>query len=684
LLPCLVCIGCTQRHKLLGTSEKGVAAGAGDGASSVFSPTFDTVSVEPQDLPPTSLDETSTGHLFGASPASISHPLEQSTDLSAAPLQLQPTPMATVVKADMFDSAEQAALIAHANRLLSAADPHHAPLPSDGAFFTSLVPGVVLSDLLLAVDPSALDTRAICRKPAPGGEAMRMNHELLINSAAAVGAGVPHIQAKQLLDAPKHAQVALAQLWSIERHGLLSNLSLARHPELTKLAAEGESLPHLARLPAEELALRYVNHQISTYLSTHPEVVAAGRVAADYRVTNLSHDLADGVALAMVLNTVATVPLLPQAEGGDSVRSAAELLPLEQQIVPTLPLISGGEQSGGLPEDFWTRKAEARAAAVIEHAEATAGDRMFPVSPSDLATPRPRLALAFVASLIDAFSERSGAKLMELDEETAEDEREERAFKMWSASLGLDLTVTDLTEDCRSGIVLLKVLDHLVPGSVDWSRVNLRPRSVYQRLENCNYAVSVAARIGGISVVGIAGEDIACGSYKLTLAIWWQLMRKDFMQFIESLDMDAPHVLAWANLTAASAGCTRQIARFNDLSLGDGVFLLRVLQAVSPEAVSSDLVLGGSSLEERMLNAKYAVSCAHKMGCRVFASWEDIVKVRPKMVLSILAAAMALAMAKGGLSKGEVVAQVKQAASSMPRELYALAPQPGPAARHRD
>ena len=107
---------------------------------------------------------------------------------------------------------------------------------------------------------------------------------------------------------------------------------------------------------------------------------------------------------------------------------------------------------------------------------------------------------------------------------------QERAFKMWSASLGLDLHVTDLAEDCRSGIVLLKVLDHLVPGSVNWKRVILRPRSFFQCLENCNYAVSLAGKIGGVSTANIAGENIAKGSIKFVLAIWWQLMRKDFMQ----------------------------------------------------------------------------------------------------------------------------------------------------------
>ena len=59
-------------------------------------------------------------------------------------------------------------------------------------------------------------------------------------------------------------------------------------------------------------AARWHRERRRQILAAHPEVVAAGRVADDYRVTHVSHDLADGVALAMVLNTVATVPLLPK------------------------------------------------------------------------------------------------------------------------------------------------------------------------------------------------------------------------------------------------------------------------------------------------------------------------------------------------------------------------------------
>ena len=60
------------------------------------------------------------------------------------------------------------------------------------------------------------------------------------------------------------------------------------------------------------------------------------------------------------------------------------------------------------------------------------------------------------------------------------------------------------------------------------------------------------------------------------------------------------------------------------------------------------------------LNASYAISCAHKMGCRVFLTWEDIVHVKPKMILTLLAAAMQHDMLHRKLGRDEVLAQLEE------------------------
>lgn len=61
-----------------------------------------------------------------------------------------------------------------------------------------------------------------------------------------------------------------------------------------------------------------------------------------------------------------------------------------------------------------------------------------------------------------------------------------------------------------------------MPGTVDWKQVIQNPKSIFERTENCNYAIECAKRIAAVKVVGIAGSDIADGKPKLTLAIWWQ------------------------------------------------------------------------------------------------------------------------------------------------------------------
>jgi hypothetical protein len=44
--------------------------------------------------------------------------------------------------------------------------------------------------------------------------------------------------------------------------------------------------------------------------------------------------------------------------------------------------------------------------------------------------------------------------------------------------------------------------------------------------------------------------------------------------------------------------------------------------------------------EEKFANAKYALSVARKIGARIYAIPEDLVEVKPKMVLTVFACLM--------------------------------------------
>ena len=80
---------------------------------------------------------------------------------------------------------------------------------------------------------------------------------------------------------------------------------------------------------------------------------------------------------------------------------------------------------------------------------------------------------------------------------------------------------------------------------------------------------------------------------------------------------------------------------------------------MAPDCVVAGEVLSGATERECTLNARYAISCAHKMGCRVFLTWEDIVQVKPKMVLTLLAAAMQQDMLRRDLGRSEVLNELQ-------------------------
>ena len=171
-------------------------------------------------------------------------------------------------------------------------------------------------------------------------------------------------------------------------------------------------------------------------------------------------------------------------------------------------------------------------------------------------------------------------------------------------------------------------------------QVHLEPRSIYQCVENCNHACEVAAGPLGLPLRGIGGKDIADGTSKLTLAILFQLMRAHVLRLLAQLGVSGERgeerIIEWANTRITDGGAAGdvappRIAGFSDAALRSGTFLLELLLSISPESVSREQILDGTTQQQRKLNAVYAISCAHKMGCTIFATWEDLVEVNPKV-----------------------------------------------------
>ncbi|KAJ2136820.1 fimbrin, partial [Coemansia sp. RSA 637] len=263
------------------------------------------------------------------------------------------------------------------------------------------------------------------------------------------------------------------------------------------------------------------------------------------------------------------------------------------------------------------------------------------------------LNLAFVAHLFNTHPcleplEDTGEHA-ELDDYLFHDQydREARAFALWLNSLNVDPFVNYLFEDIKDGIVLLQAFDTIFPGSVNWKKVNTRrPLMRFKQIENTNMAVDLG-QAHNFSLVGIQGADLTDGVPTLVLAVVWQLMRANILQTLASLSSHGQRVtdqdmVQWANRVAQTGGQAQPIRSFSDPALASGRFLLDVLNGMKPGVVDPQLVTPGRSDEDMKQNAKYAISIARKLGATIFLLPEDIVEVKPKMILTFIGSLMAI------------------------------------------
>jgi hypothetical protein len=83
-----------------------------------------------------------------------------------------------------------------------------------------------------------------------------------------------------------------------------------------------------------------------------------------------------------------------------------------------------------------------------------------------------------------------------------------------------------------------------------------------------------------------------------------------------------------ANDKVASKGRSSTMTSYKDRTLSTGVFFMDLLFSIEPRIIDWDFVKAGDNDEEKLLNAKYAISVARKLGAVIFLLPEDIVEVR--------------------------------------------------------
>ncbi|XP_046893361.1 plastin-3 [Hypomesus transpacificus] len=484
---------------------------------------------------------------------------------------------------------------------------HALPMdPDTDSLFKAMGDGVVLCKMINLSVPDTIDERTINKKKLTPFT-IQENLNLALNSASAIGCHVVNIGALDLREGKPH--LVLGLLWQIIKIGLFADIELSRNEALAALLRDGETLEDLMKLSPEELLLRWANYHLEN--------------AGWQKINNFSSDIKDSKAYFHLLNQIS-----PKGTEEDQPRIDINM--------------------AGFSEKDDLKRAES----MLQQADRL-GCRQF-VTPTDVISGNPKLNLAFVANLFNKYPSLTKPEGEDIDWGLLEGEtREERTFRNWMNSLGVNPHVNHLYGDLQDALVILQLYEKIkVP--VDWNnKVNKPPYpkigTNMKKLENCNYAVELGKTTAKFSLVGIGGQDLNDGNATLTLALVWQLMRKYTLNVLEDLGdgqkANDDIIVRWVNSTLSEAGKATKISSFKDKEISTSLPVVDLIDAIQPGSISYDLVKTGSlSADDKLENAKYAVSMARKIGARVYALPDDLVEVKPKMVMTVFACLMGRGM----------------------------------------
>ncbi|XP_034034603.1 plastin-3 [Thalassophryne amazonica] len=477
-------------------------------------------------------------------------------------------------------------------------DPHNEDL------FKGLGDGIVLCKMVNLSVPDTIDERTINKKKLTPFTTQE-NLNLALNSASAIGCHVVNIGALDLKEGKPH--LVLGLLWQIIKIGLFADIELSRNEALAALLRDGETLEDLMKLSPEELLLRWANFHLEN--AGHPPI------------NNFSSDIKDSRAYFHLLNQIS-----PKGT---------------EEGQPRIDISMAGINE---------RDDMKRAELMLQQANRL-HCRQF-VTPADVVSGNPKLNLAFVANLFNKYPALTKPENVDIDWGLLEGEtREERTFRNWMNSLGVNPHVNHLYGDLQDALIIFQLYEQIkVP--VVWTDVNKPPYpkmgANMKKLENCNYAVDLG-KSAKFSLVGIGGQDLNDGNPTLTLALVWQLMRRYTLNVLEDLGngekVNDDIIVNWVNKTLKEGGKSTKISSFKDKANSSSLPVIDLIDAIKPGSISYELVKTGSlSEDDKLENAKYAISMARKIGAKVYALPDDLVEVKPKMVMTVYACLMGRGM----------------------------------------
>ena len=463
--------------------------------------------------------------------------------------------------------------------------------PDSNEVFDRIKDGVLLCKLINKAQEGTIDERVINTKDNMNIFQQVENLNLAISAAKSIGLNVIGLNYEQISSGKNYIMV-LGLMWQVVKLVVLSNIHLKHHPELIRLLNPGEQLSDLLKLSPEQLLLRWFNYHLK-------------EAGYDKKITNFSGDVKDSEKYTILLNQ------------------------LNKNLCDKSALNEPDKKK--------------RAKKVIDNSKKLGAESY--ITPDDIVSGNSKLNTLFVASIFNAYPGLSPATEEELYEaaklldDDVEGAREERAFRMWINSLGLTddngepIHINNLYEESKDGILMLRTLDKIKPGVVNWKIVDKKPNNPFKKTVNCNEVID-ASKKSKYHIVGIGGGDIRDGNKKYILAIVWQMMRAHSLQVIGNKTEE--ELIAWGNEKVDDDSL--KVKSLKDKKLGNSLYFINIMKAIEPRSINWDIVVTDKDDDEsKQNNAKYAISIARKLGATVFLVWEDIAEVKSKLLLTFLA-----------------------------------------------
>ncbi|KAK1267980.1 Fimbrin-like protein 2 [Acorus gramineus] len=218
--------------------------------------------------------------------------------------------------------------------------------------------------------------------------------------------------------------------------------------------------------------------------------------------------------------------------------------------------------------------------------------------------------------------------------------------------LPLDPATNDLFELAKNGVLLCKLINVAVPGTIDERAINTKQvLNPWERNENHTLCLNSAKAIG-CTVVNIGTQDLIEGRPHLVLGLISQIIKiqlladlnlKKTPQLVELVDDGkdveelmslAPEkvLLRWMNFHLKKAGYKKTVTNFSS-DVKDGEAYAYLLNVLAPEHCSPNTL----DMKDPSARAELILEHAEKMDCKRYLTPNDIVEGSPNLNLAFVA-----------------------------------------------